>query len=211
MSKVKCQKCDDSILVATAERNNGLCEKCSRTPSAVSPRKKAAVGLVTGSILLMIGIGLGLFGHYGYKHLDHVKAHWTQATGQVTSVTERDVDDRFGKSVKDRGRRQQYTLRYSYEANGGTYDSEYTYESYPDQNNKGAMEKDRLFYNKHQKGSPVTVYFNPAKHQECLLEREVLYSPLAKHLAMGGMGIFVILALCRILIDVLSLAKKKRL
>jgi hypothetical protein len=208
MSKVKCQKCDASILVATAERNNGLCARCSRTPSAVSPRKKAVVGIVVGIIFLMIGIGLGLFGHFGYKHLDHVKAHWTQATGKVTSTS-----SIANGSIANDSDRTFTIIKYSYTADGSEYTSEYTHENRHRNAivGKGGRERDRIFYEKHRIGSAVKIYFNPDKHDESLLEVEVLYSPLARHLLLGGLGIFVTLALFRIMISVMSLTRRKTL
>jgi len=208
MSKVKCQKCDASILVATAERNNGLCARCSRTPSAVSPRNKAVVGIVVGSIFLMIGIGLGLFGHYGYKHLDHAKAHWTQATGKVISTS-----SMANGRIADNSDRTFTVIKYSYTVDGSEYNSEYTHENRHKNAivGKGGRERDRIFYEKHRIGSAVKIYFNPDKHDESLLEVEVLYSPLAKQLLMGGLGIFVTLALFRIMISVMSLTRKKTL
>ena len=182
--------------------------KAPRTRQAsVSPRKKSLVGIVMGSVFLIIGFGLGVWGHLGYKKLDHVKAHWTQATGNVTSFTQRNEES---LNVEREERRSQYIVRYSYEADGNIYDAEYTYVYYPNNHNEGQKEATLVFFKKHQKGRVIKVYFNPAKHDECLLEQEVLYSPLAKHLAMGGMGIFVILALLRISIDVLALSRIRR-
>ena len=200
MSKVKCQKCEVSILKTTADSNNGLCVKCSRTPS-VSPRRKAFVGIVMGSIFFMIGIGLGVWGHYAYKHLDHVQAHWTQVTGRITSV-KHESPHVYG------GERTFGIIQYSYEIDGTKYNSEYTHEN-SHRTNKGGQERDKLFYEKHQKGNPVKIFVNPAEHNDCLLEVEVLYRPLAKKLLMGGMVIFIIMALCRVSIDLVALARVK--
>ena len=202
MSKVNCQKCGAAILATTAKTHNGLCARCSRTPSVVSPRKKAIVGIFVGSFFLIIGLGVGAWGHFGCKKLDHVRAQWTQVTGKVTSrkhvasIIANDSDRTFN------------IIKYSYTVDGSEYNSEYTHEN-SRKWNKGGRERDRIFYEKHQIGNAVKIYFNPDKHDECLLEVEVLYSPLATRLAMGGMGLLSILGLCRIVISVMSLMRKK--
>jgi DNA-directed RNA polymerase subunit RPC12/RpoP len=200
MDKIPCIKCGALVMPATAERNNGLCAPCSSKVS-VSPRKKAIVGIFVGSFFLIIGLGLGVWGHFGCKKLDHVKAQWTQVTGKVTSIK-----NEF--SIANGSDRSFGIIKYSYTVDGSEYNSEYTHEN-SGKGNKGGQRRDRVFYEKHQIGNAVKIYFNPDKHDESLLEVEVLYSPLATRLAMGGMGLLSILGLCRIVISVMSLTRKK--
>jgi DNA-directed RNA polymerase subunit RPC12/RpoP len=198
MDKIPCIKCGALVMPATAERNNGQCAPCSSKVS-VSPRKKAIVGIFVGSFFLIIALGLGVWGHYGYKKLDHVRAHWTQVTGEVTSNHRASIfyDDATYSIIK-----------YSYTVDASEYNSEYTHEN-SGKHNKGGLKRDRVFYEKHQIGNAVKVYVNPDKYEDCLLEVEVLYSPLARRLSMGGLGLFSILGLCRIVISVISLTRKK--
>jgi hypothetical protein len=200
MDKIPCIKCGALVMPATAERNNGLCAPCSSKVS-VSPRKKAIVGIVVGSLFLIIGLGLGAWGHFGYEKLDHVRAQWTQVTGKVTSR-------KHVASMIIGEDRTFNIIKYSYTVDGSEYNSEYTHEN-SGKGNKGGRERDQVFYEKHQIGNAAKIYFNPDKHDDCLLEVEVLYSPLVTRLVMGGMGLLSILGLCRIVISVMSLTRKK--